>query len=323
MNAQMNLPWVESPLFNEILASKQLNETDRKLATDYHDKGFIVLSGLFDESLIEAVKKEMDSKGFNNSFNFPYYRDDRRVQDLWASSDAVKELAIHPKVLEILQMLYDKEPIPFQTLNFRVGSQQRAHSDTIHFSSIPARFMCGVWVALEDITPDNGAVFYYAGSHRMPEYNFSHFKNTVEATSYDDYGSYEDFMEKVMANAGIEKVPFYAKKGDALIWSSNIIHGGSPVNDPNTTRYSQVTHYYFSDCIYYTPMLSNMVTNELYIRDNLVNIRTGKKVKMTFNGSDISYVKSAGHRFIITQPENKVQRLVSMLKDAFFKKRNQ
>jgi ectoine hydroxylase-related dioxygenase (phytanoyl-CoA dioxygenase family) len=264
----------------------------------------------------------MDSKGFNTSYSFPYYRDDRRVQDLWSHAESVKALASHPKVLEVLQMLYDKEPIPFQTLNFRVGSQQRAHSDTIHFSSIPARFMCGVWVALEDITPDNGAVFYYPGSHRMPEYNFSHFKSSVEATSYDDYTSYEDFMEKVMEHAGIEKMPFYAKKGDALIWSSNIIHGGSKVNDPNSTRYSQVTHYYFKDCVYYTPMLSNMVTNELYIRDGLVNIGTGEKVKMTFNGSGISYVKSSGHRFILTQPENQVNRIISMLKDAFFKKRN-
>lgn len=308
--------------FREILAGKHLSETDRQLATDYHQQGYVVLSNLFDETLIDAVKSEMDAKGFNNAYSFPFYRDDRRVQDLWSHSEPVKALATHPRVLEVLQMLYDKEPIPFQTLNFRVGSQQRAHSDTIHFSSIPARFMCGVWVALEDITPDNGAVFYYPGSHRMPEYNFSHFKNTVEATSYNDYPSYEDFMEKVMENAGIEKKPFYARKGDALIWSSNIIHGGSKVNDPASTRYSQVTHYYFKDCVYYTPMLSNMVTNELYIRDNLVNIKTGEKVKMTFNGSDISYVKSSGHRFILTQPEKQVNRIISMLKDAFFKKRN-
>ena len=31
--------------------------------------------------------------------------------------------------------------------------------------------MCGVWVALEDITEDNGPLHYYPGSHRLPDYD--------------------------------------------------------------------------------------------------------------------------------------------------------
>ena len=73
-------------------------------------------------------------------------------------------------------MLYDREVVPFQTLNFLRGTQQMAHSDTIHFSSLPAKFMAGVWIALEDVTHENGPLFYYPGSHKMPEYNFNHFR---------------------------------------------------------------------------------------------------------------------------------------------------
>ncbi len=41
----------------------------------------------------------------------------------------------------------------------------------VHFNSIPQRFMCGVWVAMEDIAPDNGPLHYYPGSHKLPFYD--------------------------------------------------------------------------------------------------------------------------------------------------------
>lgn len=284
MQNKLNLPWVDSPFFEEELKTKDLSEENIRLATEYHRDGYIVLPGLFTEPLLDNIKFDMDNIGFNKNFKMRNTRDHIRVQDLWKYSESVKSLAVNPQILSTLKMLYDREPIPFQTLNFKTGSQQRAHSDTIHFSSLPARFMCGVWVALEDITPENGAVFYYPGSHKTPEYNFAYFKAEPKDVSYADYIEYEDFIEKIALMNGWEKKPFYAKKGDALIWSSNIIHGGSKVTKEGVTRYSQVTHYYFNDCIYYTPMLSNMVTNELYLRKRIKDIKTGEQVVQTFNG---------------------------------------
>ncbi len=296
----MNLPWVESPFFEEILKSKDLSVEQKKLATEYHENGFIVLQGLFADPLIQEVKSEMENKGYNPDFKMRTDRDSVRIQDLWLYSDSVKSMACNKQVLETLKMLYDKEPIPFQTLNFKRGSQQRAHSDTIHFSSIPAKYMCGVWVALEDINEENGAVYYYPKSQNLPEYNFAHFKKEPNDTSYKNYPEYEDFIEKILDANGFERKPFYAKKGDVLIWSSNIIHGGSPLLNPNSTRYSQVTHYYFEDCIYFTPMLSNMVTNELYLRKGIKNIKTGKKEKQSFNGTPIKYVRTGKDKFVLS-----------------------
>ena len=295
----MNLPWVESPFFSDIIKTKNIPEEDKKLASEYYENGFIVLSNIFTNELIDQIKSEMNDKGFNENFPIQTFRNNIRIQDLWQYSDSVKELACHPKIMDTLKMLYEREPVPFQTLNFKVGTQQKAHSDTLHFSSLPARYMCGVWVALEDITEDNGPLFYYPGSHRNPEYNFSDFKNTTEDTSYENYPEYETFMENLMEKSSYKKKKFLAKKGDALIWSSNIIHGGSPVEDPQSTRYSQVTHYYFENCIYYTPMLSNMVTKELFIRRNLVDIKTGQIAEQNFNGNNAQLVRTRGSLYAI------------------------
>lgn len=297
--SQMNLPWVESPFFSDIIKTKNISEEDKKIASEYYENGFIVINNIFSNELIDKVKSEMNEKGFNENFPIQTFRNNIRIQDLWQYSDAVKELACHPKIIDTLKMLYEREPVPFQTLNFKVGTQQKAHSDTLHFSSLPARYMCGVWVALEDITEDNGPLFYYPRSHRNPEYNFSDFKNTTEDTSYENYPEYETFMEDLMEKSAYKKKKFLAKKGDVLIWSSNIIHGGSPVEDPQSTRYSQVTHYYFENCIYYTPMLSNMVTKELFIRRNLVDIKTGKIVEQNFNGNVAQLVRTRGSLYAI------------------------
>lgn len=284
-----NLPWVESPFFEEILKSKKLTEEQHKYVTEYHNNGFVVVPGLLPEALVDRTRKDAEEKAFNPDFPISTQRDDRRIQDFWKVSEACKELACYPPLLEFLQLFYDRKPIPFQTLNFRFGSQQRAHSDTIHFSSLPARFMCGVWVALEDITEENGPVFYYPGSHRLPEYDFSQIRSEAETPSYSNYVEYEDFIEKIAAVNQFEKKRFLAKKGDLLIWSSNIIHGGTPVTREGATRWSQVTHYFFEDCYYYTPMLSNMVTRELFLRWNLENIETGEKVVQNYNGKQLHY----------------------------------
>src|SRR3954462_15660442 len=60
-----------------------------------------------------------------------------RVQDAWRIRPGVRALATAPQVLRLLEGLYGRRPLPFQTLNFRRGTQQAPHSDAMHFSSQP------------------------------------------------------------------------------------------------------------------------------------------------------------------------------------------
>ncbi|MEN9386869.1 MAG: hypothetical protein RLZZ185_1610 [Bacteroidota bacterium] len=296
---KMNLPWVESPFFEKILAEKKLSPEFEEMARTYHSDGYIVLKKVFSDEEINLVIEEMKTKGFNEGFNFKNHRDSNRCQDLWEYSEPTKNISVKPQILSTLEFLYDREVVPFQTLNFLKGSQQMAHSDTIHFSSLPSRFMAGVWVALEDVTEENGPLFYYPSSQKMPEYNFNHFKEELIDNSYDNYHEYELFMEELMKNSPYEKKVFLAEKGDALIWSSNIIHGGCPVINPNSTRLSQVTHYFFKDCIYYSPMSSNTISGELLVRATLKNMRTGQVERSSFNGYPTPLVRTYKHLYSI------------------------
>lgn len=177
------------------------------------------------------------------------HRDGRRVQDGWTISPHVREIAFAPNVLAMLERAYGRRPRPFQTLNFRVGSEQRAHSDAMHFNSEPSGFMCGVWVALEDIGPDQGPLVYYRRSHELAELTMGDV--AAEASDYPDY---EEFVAALIEREGLEASHASLRKGEALIWSSNLLHGGAPQRDPSLTRWSQVTHYFFEGCRYWKPL---------------------------------------------------------------------
>jgi ectoine hydroxylase-related dioxygenase (phytanoyl-CoA dioxygenase family) len=177
-----------------------------------------------------------------------------RVQDAWRISEQVRQVARSPKVLELLEDLYGRRPLPFQTLNFHVGTQQATHSDALHFNSMPGGYMCGVWVALEDIDMDNGPLVYYPGSHKLPEL-------TMQAIGAEpkeeEYPKYERHIQEMIERDGLQPAYATIRKGQALVWASNLLHGGAPQHDPERTRLSQVTHYFFEGCKYYTPMLTD------------------------------------------------------------------
>jgi len=212
-----------------------------------------------------------------------YPSGNRRVQEAWMFHEDVRALACTPKILELLAALYQREPIPFQTLNFDVGTEQATHSDVLHFYSEPARYMCGVWVALEDMDAENGPLHYYPGSHRLPDYDLA---DLGMARGFEDYSRYEHFIAALARAHRLERKELYVKKGHALIWAANLLHGGSPVKDPRRTRQSQVTHYFFSNCVWWTPGDSDLIVGKPQLRE-VVDLKSGRLLKPRHHGKPV------------------------------------
>lgn len=287
-------PWVESPWIEDDLSERDLSPELTAIARQYHSEGFAVVRGLVAHDLIVRVLDDLIEPLHGLG----------RVQDAWKFSAAARELAVMPSVLDLLRMLYDREPVPFQTLNFEYGTQQRAHSDTVHFSSLPARYMCGVWVALEDVDAGNGPLFYHPGSHRLPDPFFQRFGLPAGLGSYEDY---ETAQEALLAAYRLEPVEFHGKAGDVLIWSANLVHGGKPIIENGRTRWSQVTHYFFDGCVYVTPLLSDPEFGEWHVRAGLDNIATGQLAVQSYNHQpvhleDLGNGRSRIHRGPKTAP---------------------
>ena len=111
---------------------------------------------------------------------------------------------------------------------------------------------------------------------------------------------YEPLIQKAMETNGLKPDTLVAKKGDVLIWAANLVHGGLPVKDQSRTRWSQVTHYYFEDCLYYTPQLSNPVAGEWFLRE-INDLTNGEKTWGSYNGHKVKRKRAAQYRFLISE----------------------
>jgi hypothetical protein len=282
----LNRPWCDSPFLEQSLQAERLSPVLAAMARKFARDGYLVIDPGFSPQTIDATVAGLKDL-FQAGGEGPY-GSAGRVQDAWMFSPQVRDVATDQGILDLLYVLYRRQPIPFQTLNFPKGTQQKTHSDTIHFHSVPHHFMCGVWVAFEDVDLNNGPLHYYPGSHRLPvvEPHDLGLSASAQERSHQHYPLYESFIEASVAASGHRREELQIKKGQALIWAANLLHGGSPIRDLARTRHSQVTHYYFTDCVYLTPMMSDLALGKAFAR-KITNIANGRLVPQVYNGQPV------------------------------------
>ncbi|SDN08287.1 phytanoyl-CoA dioxygenase family protein [Siphonobacter aquaeclarae] len=303
MNLSVQVPWTESPFFESELEAAGLSPEMKAFVRFFSENGYVIIDPGIDEQTLDEAVATLKPRFSERRTN--------RLQDEWPDVAAVRRIAAAPKVMELLEILYRREPIPFQTLNFSSGSQQRTHSDSIHFHSLPERYLARVWVALEDIHDGNGPLHYYPGSHRLPFYDLASLglpsarHESIEELISKYYAQYEDFIEQLVVHKHLQKKTLNLRKGQALIWSANLLHGGEKIRDAGSSRYTQVTHYYFENCAYYRPMRTELALERVCIQQ-VFNIATGREVPSRYLGTAINHT---GHSYTIQLPKKLLQRL--------------
>ena len=216
----------------------------------WSDKGYMILERFLDPGDVALILAETDRLGRQRKLR---PTPDGKLLFANRLSPSIRAITYDKRLTDLLRFILDKEVVPFQTINFVHGSNQRAHSDSIHMTTYPLGYLIAAWIALEDIHPDSGPLFYFPGSHRLP-YLLNNDFNEGETSlklGKKEYGDYEDKIEEQLRQSSFPKEVFLAKKGDILIWHANLIHGGLPVVNPALTRKSMVIHYYAKDVIKY------------------------------------------------------------------------
>ena len=248
------------------------NEQISDCRSKFEDEGYVIVNLEIDEDTIDQAVSDMDriNSSENKKLNpeIYHYNKHPRLIEGWKQSAAIKEIALNKGLKQLLSELYNREhPLPFSTINFTYGTEQPLHSDYFHFGSMPELMLAGVWVALEDIDPDAGPLSIVPGSHKSPiilpeDLGIRELPKTTK-TIKQNYTKYEEWVVAYLEEENLTPTAPVLKKGQALIWAANMLHGAGRIKDDSKTRYSQVIHYHFTGCdFFYNP---NFSTREKYV----------------------------------------------------------
>lgn len=222
------------------------------------EQGYYVLRGAISDAIIDTAWSAYEQAIASGQVTLGQRPDDPhpgRYANPHLQIPEVDALLRHPVLVNFASMVLGRTAIPFQTILSHAGSEQAAHSDSIHMTTYPLGYLAACWIAMEDIHPDCGPLVYYPGTHRLP-YLFSRdvgiAPEDFRAAGYKSYGErYEPAIQRVIEQAEAKPEYFLAKKGDVLFWHANLLHGGSPRNDMRLSRKALVNHYYAEGCICY------------------------------------------------------------------------
>ena len=152
---------------------------------NFDDRGYFVLDNPCEMGLVDSVREAAEELLRDDSQEGPQLEVDgvkyfmhpgsvtagyhwQRVQNAWLINDPIRELALEPRVLDVVEQLYGRKVAPFQTLNFPVGTQQPAHTGLVRVPVGPAGLHVRGLGGAQDMDMDNGTLIYYPGSHKLP-----------------------------------------------------------------------------------------------------------------------------------------------------------
>ena len=252
--------WVDLPSAKSRLqVEDQYFRSDPTLLATFTDQGYVVASNAVDpgavdvfltdlESLLEHPGQHIamtfwDTDGKHQESARREYLDktEAKVLDLHTRLSSAHRLIFSPVILDFLRDVFEDEPVAFQSLYFEYGSQQGAHQDTAFVYVDPPNHFVASWIALEDVEPGTGELFYYPGSQKLDDIIFA--SGSKALTGSDPAAaSYSRELEGIAAERGLVRTRFLPRRTDVLFWASDLIHGGEPIARRRTRR-SLVTHY--------------------------------------------------------------------------------
>ena len=241
---------IEKPKLAACALFSSISDRAKENLLAFDNKGFAIVDNYLSVQQAEAINAEISELLEQGKLKL---NERNKIMFAIHASSLIWNTGNNEGIKEVLSVLLGGKAILFQSINFLKGSEQATHSDSIHMTTFPLGGLLGVWIALEDITEENGPLHYYPGSHKLPYYLNGDYGNEGNALFLGNksYADYEKMIAERIKTQKLEKVMFFAKKGDLIIWHANIFHGGDPHLNKEKTRKSMVFHYFNENAICY------------------------------------------------------------------------
>ena len=224
------------------------NVTDTDLQF-FHDQGYLVVHDAFDQNDIELAKHSIydlidgkcpDFNGVQIEPKLHKYlatfsesekrKATRKIHGFIDYDSHLSSMFYNQYLLQVLARLMDDEPLFLQDMALLkphdFGSEKPWHQDCAYFNYPLGTIVVGVWIALDQATPENGCMHIVPGSHKEP---MTHFKKRDWQICDTDVSGENDTM-----------VPL--DPGGCLFFHG-LMHHGTPANFSQDQRRALQFHY--------------------------------------------------------------------------------
>lgn len=210
------------------------------LQLQWRNNGVLILNKFLPENLISDYCKFREKVRREEVFNETPYMHYREL----------RELALYRPLTEILRSLLGEEPGLHLNLSGWISTERKFHADTYLNPAGVNGWYAAVWMALDDIHEDSGPFEWINGSHRWPTIRYEAIKKHwgADVMNKPDWPNVtqdwlSEIIEEKIARENMPLTSFKAKKGDVLLWHSNLIHRGSIPKDRTLLRKSLISHF--------------------------------------------------------------------------------
>ncbi len=158
---------------------------------------------------------------------------------------------LHPRVLDVLEVLIGPDVLALQTMLFlkppgKPG--QGWHQDAYYIPTLPDT-LCGAWIAIDDCDELNGAMWFAKKSNAEPVYppadGYGFGDTKVSDIRYVSQTSNPDDLVNELAPIAdrYDQVLVPAKAGDVVFFGGHVLHRSKKNFSTDRTRRSFVSHY--------------------------------------------------------------------------------
>lgn len=201
---------------------------DDAIADRYAREGFAVVVSLLGPSEVAALNREIRAVAGEDALaiHFPH-----KVSDL------CRRTMHHPVIADLLTRLIGPDVKAIQSMLFvkAAGKPGQAWHQDEHFLPTRDRSLCGVWIALDDATIENGCLWVHPGSQEpgilypMRPHGERRFDASEEAYAFP--------FEREGGT------PVEIPAGGVLFFNGYLLHRSLPNRAPSGTRRALVFHY--------------------------------------------------------------------------------
>jgi phytanoyl-CoA hydroxylase len=246
-NRQESWPTVHPPQETNVAKTKLDNVVGPMTLTEsevhfYQQEGYLVLPGFVDQAAVETLREEVfEALAANGVSRESLQRasetaDKLRQCSQYLSGSALDRLINCEETLAVASQLIGGRAVrylPFTAVKAGGGGGTfHFHQDNNYTRHDPALGSINIWVALEDMTPDNGCLGIVPRSHQNQQ---------IPSRNSDD----GDQHQQVEVDP-LSCLPIRMRAGDAVAFSRWTVHGSGP-NTTDAARVAYALQYHRED----------------------------------------------------------------------------